>query len=182
MRLFPLNFWTSSNISCRIPESYRFPMELCTLDYLMAKILVLHGPNLNLLGQREPGHYGNLKLQDVNARLQEVASENKVEMSVFQSNAEHELIEKVHNAQSDGVDFIVINPAAFTHTSVALRDAFSGVQIPFIEIHISNVHAREEFRQHSFFSDIAIGVICGLGVYGYEAAFRAAINYIETRN
>lgn len=148
----------------------------------MSKILVLHGPNLNLLGQREPGHYGSSTLQDVNTRLQTVASELEADISIYQSNAEHDLIEKVHNAQADGVDFIVINPAAFTHTSVALRDAFSAVQIPFIEIHISNVHAREEFRQHSFFSDIAIGVICGLGVYGYEAAFRAAINYLETRN
>jgi len=157
-------------------------MEICTFDDIMPKILVLNGPNLNMLGTREPGHYGKTSLQDINASLQALAKENSVDLATFQSNAEHELIDKVHQAKTDGIDIIIINPAAFTHTSVALRDAFSAVQIPFIEIHISNVHAREEFRQHSFFSDIAIGVICGLGVFGYEAAYRAALNYLDTRN
>ncbi len=148
----------------------------------MAKILILHGPNLNLLGQREPDHYGKATLNSINERLQNIAAERDVALSVFQSNAEHELVLKVQQALPDKVDAIVINPAAFTHTSIALRDALSAVHIPFIEIHLSNVHAREEFRHHSFFSDIAVGVICGLGAYGYEAALNAAIHYIETRN
>ncbi len=145
----------------------------------MAKILVLHGPNLNLLGQREPTHYGTTRLLDINTRLQAIASENAVELLVFQSNAEHELIALVQDAPDRQIDFIVINPAAYTHTSIALRDAFSAVKIPFIEIHLSNVHAREAFRQHSYFSDIAQGVICGLGAYGYEAALNAAIQFIK---
>lgn len=148
----------------------------------MAKILILHGPNLNLLGQREPAHYGKSNLQGINQHLENIAKEKKCELVTYQSNAEHELINKIQQAPSDGFEFIIINPAAFTHTSVALRDAFSAVQIPFIEIHISNVYAREEFRQHSFFSDIAVGVICGLGAYGYEAALNAAIHFLETRN
>ena len=147
----------------------------------MSKILLLNGPNLNLLGTREPGHYGNSTLPEIIERLQKIAADNGVELEALQSNAEHELIDKVHRAPEEKVDFILINPAAFTHTSVALRDALSGVKVPFIEIHLSNVHAREAFRQHSYFSDIAIGVISGLGAYGYEAALGAAINYLETR-
>lgn len=148
----------------------------------MAKILIIHGPNLNLLGTREPAHYGKTRLEDINKTLQTIANAHKVEIIITQSNAEHELIDTVQNAPNEGVDFILINPAAFTHTSIALRDAFSAVQIPFIEIHLSNVHARESFRHHSYFSDIAQGVICGLGAYGYEAALNAAIQILETRN
>lgn len=134
------------------------------------RVLVLHGPNLNLLGTREPTHYGTTTLAQINARLARLAAEQGVQVSDFQSNAEADLIERVHAAASEGIDFIIINPAAFTHTSVALRDALTGVGIPFIEVHLSNVHAREPFRHRSFFSDVAVGVICGLGAQGYEAA------------
>ena len=147
----------------------------------MAKILVIHGPNLNLLGTREPDHYGTTSLAEVDASLANTAKQAGHKLTSIQSNAEHELIDKVHKAPEEKVDFILINPAAFTHTSVALRDALAGVKIQFIEIHLSNVHARETFRQHSYFSDIAVGVISGLGAYGYEAALGAAINYLETR-
>jgi 3-dehydroquinate dehydratase II len=133
-------------------------------------VLVLHGPNLNLLGTREPTHYGTATLAQINARLGAVAAEGGLQLSTFQSNSEAALIERIHAATGDGVDFIIINPAAFTHTSVALRDALAGVAIPFIEVHLSNVHAREPFRHKSFFSDLAVGVICGLGAQGYEAA------------
>jgi 3-dehydroquinate dehydratase-2 len=134
------------------------------------RVLVLHGPNLNLLGTREPTHYGTTTLAQINARLARLAAEQGVQVSDFQSNAEADLIERVHAAAAEGIDFIIINPAAFTHTSVALRDALTGVGIPFIEVHLSNVHARETFRHRSFFSDVAVGVICGLGAQGYEAA------------
>jgi len=147
----------------------------------MAKILVLHGPNLNLLGEREPGHYGRDTLVSINQGLSEVAQRENHETEAFQSNAEHELIDRVHLAKSDGIEFIIINPAAFTHTSVALRDAFSAVKIPFIEVHLSNVHARESFRHHSYFSDIAVGVICGLGAQSYELALAAAIKFLDMR-
>lgn len=147
----------------------------------MAKILVLHGPNLNLLGEREPGHYGSDTLQSINQSLRDLAQSHNHEIDTFQSNAEHELLNQVHQAKADGVEFIVINPAAFTHTSVALRDAFSAVKIPFIEVHLSNVHARESFRHHSYFSDIAVGVICGLGAQSYELALSAAIKILDTR-
>lgn len=143
----------------------------------MSKILVLNGPNLNLLGVREPGIYGSTGLKEVNEKLLSIASENGVELETFQSNAEFEIINKIHSAMGN-VDYIVINPAAFTHTSVAIRDALLGVKIPFFEVHISNVHAREEFRHHSYLSDIATGVICGLGTDGYEYALRAAIKKI----
>ena len=133
-------------------------------------VLVLHGPNLNLLGTREPTHYGTTTLAQINARLSRLAAEQGVQVSDFQSNAEADLIERIHASVGEGVDFIIINPAAFTHTSVALRDALTGVGIPFIEVHLSNVHAREPFRHRSFFSDVAVGVICGLGAQGYEAA------------
>lgn len=141
----------------------------------MANILVLNGPNLNLLGSREPDHYGKVTLDDINAALNEAAEAAGHSLSHFQSNAEHELVNRVHQASAEQVEFIIINPAAFTHTSVALRDALAGVAIPFIEVHLSNVHAREEFRQQSYFSDIAVGVISGLGAQGYQLALDGAI-------
>ena len=141
----------------------------------MPDLLVINGPNLNLLGTREPQHYGMETLENINQRLEQQASARGFSLDCVQSNAESELIEHVHQAGKQGVRFILINPAAFTHTSVALRDALSGVDIPFIEIHLSNVHAREAFREHSYFSDIAVGVISGLGAQGYELAMQAAL-------
>lgn len=141
----------------------------------MNNILVIHGPNLNLLGTREPEVYGAQTLSDINTRLQAVASEIGVRITAFQSNHEGEIVEAIHKArfQSDAsYDAIIINPAAFTHTSVAIRDALAGVGLPFVEVHLSNVHKREAFRHHSYFSDLAVGVVCGLGAYGYEAALR----------
>ena len=146
----------------------------------MAKILIIHGPNLNLLGTREPEHYGSTTLSQIDDRLAEVASKSGHSLTSVQSNAEHELVDAVQKANDDGTDYIIINPAAFTHTSVALRDAISAVEIPFIEVHLSNVHAREEFRQHSYFSDLALGVISGLGAIGYQLALTAIIDKIET--
>ncbi|HCI54021.1 MAG TPA: type II 3-dehydroquinate dehydratase [Gallionella sp.] len=143
----------------------------------MKAILVLHGPNLNLLGSREPEVYGNTTLDEINAGLIAFAAENGGKLSCMQSNSEAALIDRIHQARNDGTAFIVINPAAFTHTSVALRDALAGVAIPFIEIHLSNVHAREAFRRESFFSDLAVGVICGLGAAGYKYAVQYALNY-----
>jgi len=145
----------------------------------MANILVLNGPNLNLLGTREPEHYGAATLADIEDSLSSAASAAEITLDFFQTNAEHELVEKVHSARSN-VDFIIINPAAFTHTSVALRDALSAVEIPFIEVHLSNVHAREAFRHNSYLSDIATGVICGLGAQGYELALQAAIRQLNS--
>ena len=145
----------------------------------MAKLLLLHGPNLNLLGTREPEIYGGETLQTVNNRLIEQAQSAGHQLYAKQSNAEHELIQSIHDAAKDGVNFIIINPGAFTHTSVALRDALLGVAIPFIEVHLSNVHAREEFRHHSYFSDIALGVICGFGIKSYELALQAALNTLD---
>jgi len=144
----------------------------------MPKFLVLNGPNLNLLGVREPGHYGSQTLDAINTRLDEWAGKQGVELRTFQSNAESELIEQIHSAPDDAIDFIVFNPAGFTHTSVALRDALLAVKIPFIEVHLSNVHAREDFRKQSYFSDIAVGVISGLGPIGYELALQAALSYL----
>ncbi len=144
----------------------------------MAKILVLNGPNLNMLGIREPKHYGRVTLSEIQQRLEGLAKQASHELDFFQSNAEHELVEKIHQAYHDSVDFIIINPAAFTHTSVAIRDALSAAAIPFIEVHLSNVHAREAFRHHSYFSDLAIGVICGLGDQGYEFALQASIKHL----
>lgn len=141
------------------------------------KILVLHGPNLNLLGMREPGHYGHDTLPQINERLQRMAQNAGAELEAFQSNGEAELIERVHQARPEGVSFIVVNPAAYTHTSVALRDALAAVAIPFIEVHLSNVFARESFRHHSYFSDLAVGVISGLGAKGYELALEFALQY-----
>lgn len=145
----------------------------------MAKLLVLQGPNLNLLGTREPEIYGATTLADIEQQLIAQANRAGHELEHLQSNAEYHLIDRIHAARTDGTDFIIINPAAFTHTSVAIRDALAGVAIPFIEIHISNVHARETFRHHSYLSDIAVGVICGLGVHGYELALQAALQQLE---
>ena len=140
----------------------------------MARVLLLNGPNLNLLGTREPAVYGTETLEAIEKRAAVVARETGHELVSFQSNAEHELIERIHRAKGDAVDFVIINPGAFTHTSIALRDALLGTAVPFIEVHLSNTYAREAFRRHSYFSDIAVGVICGLGAYGYEVAIRAA--------
>ncbi len=139
----------------------------------MAKITILNGPNLNLLGLREPGHYGNKTLADIQKSTEALASKAGHTLSFYQNNAEHEIVELIHQAFAEQVDFIIINPAAFTHTSVAIRDALLATKIPFIEVHLSNVHARESFRKHSYFSDIAEGVICGLGATGYELALQA---------
>jgi 3-dehydroquinate dehydratase-2 len=140
----------------------------------MARLLLLNGPNLNLLGTREPAVYGTDTLEAIEKRAAEVARECGHELIAFQSNAEHELIERIHRARSGGVAFLIVNPGAFTHTSIALRDAILATGLPFLEVHLSNTQARESFRRHSYFSDIAIGVISGLGAFGYEAAVRAA--------
>jgi 3-dehydroquinate dehydratase-2 len=140
----------------------------------MPKILVIHGPNLNLLGERETQHYGKDSLETINRRLAEQGKRLGLEVTAFQSNAEAPLIDRIHGAKSDETAYIIINPAAFTHTSVALRDALAAVRIPFIEVHLSNVHAREDFRKHSYFSDLAVGVIAGLGPMVYELALEAA--------
>jgi 3-dehydroquinate dehydratase-2 len=144
----------------------------------MPQILVLHGPNLNLLGDREPEHYGQLGLPAINERLVELGDAAGAQVECFQSNAEHALVERVHKARADGVDFIIVNPAAFTHTSIALRDALLAAAIPFIEVHLSNVHTREDFRRHSYFSDAAVGVITGFGADSYWLAMRAALNRV----
>jgi 3-dehydroquinate dehydratase-2 len=144
----------------------------------MARVLLLNGPNLNLLGSREPGIYGSCTLESIEQRAMELAREAAHELSAFQSNAEHELIERIHRSSADGIEFLIFNPGAFTHTSVALRDAILGVKLPFIEVHLSNTQAREPFRRHSYFSDIAVGVIAGLGAFGYELAVRAAVRQL----
>jgi 3-dehydroquinate dehydratase II len=146
----------------------------------MARVLLLNGPNLNLLGSREPELYGTDTLASIEARLRELAAEAGHELVAFQSNAEHELIERVHAAPRSGIGFLIFNPGAFSHTSVALRDALLGVRLPFIEVHLSNTYARESFRRHSYFSDIAIGCIVGLGPLGYDLALRAAIRRLQT--
>jgi len=143
--------------------------------FAMARLLLLHGPNLNLLGSREPEVYGHDTLAQIDARLAEQASAAGHQLDTFQSNAEHALVERIHAARGDGTAFILINPAAFTHTSVALRDALLGVAIPFIELHLSNPHAREPFRHHSYLSDKAVGVVCGFGADSYRLALDAAI-------
>lgn len=145
----------------------------------MPKILVLHGPNLNLLGTREPDIYGHATLADIDADLAANARTSGIELASYQSNAEHELIERVQSARDDGTAFILINPGAFTHTSVALRDALAAVKIPFIEVHLSNPHAREAFRRVSYFSDIAVGVIAGFGAQSYQLALRAALHHLQ---
>lgn len=145
----------------------------------MGKILVINGPNLNLLGTREPEIYGSQTLLDIERGLMSLASKAGHSLHTIQSNAEHELIDSVHEARRDETDFIILNPAGFTHTSVALRDALLAVAIPFIEVHLSNVYARESFRRRSLFSDVALGKICGLGALGYELALRAAIEQMK---
>jgi len=147
----------------------------------MPELLVLNGPNLNLLGMREPEHYGRDTLDSINHRLAERAKAASIGIQFFQSNAEHELVARIQKAIQDKVAFILINPAAFTHTSVALRDALAASGIPFIEVHLSNIHAREPFRKHSYFSDLARGVISGLGAVGYELAFDAAVQLIKSQ-
>lgn len=148
----------------------------------LSTILLLNGPNLNLLGSREPDVYGPQTLADIETRLTTQADAAGHRLESFQSNGEQALIERIHQAKSEGVAFILINPAAFTHTSVALRDALLAAAIPFIEIHLSNVHARESFRHHSYFSDIALGVISGLGAHGYELALQAALASLAGKN
>jgi len=145
----------------------------------MANILVLNGPNLNLLGVREPGLYGSQTLADIEATLAAESKGGRHQIQFLQSNAEHQLIDRIHLAFQEGVDFILINPGAYTHTSIALRDAFLATRIPFIEVHLSNVHAREPFRKTSYLSDIAKGVISGFGPLSYELALKAAIHFLE---
>jgi 3-dehydroquinate dehydratase-2 len=148
-------------------------------EFAMKKVLVMNGPNLNLLGTREPHIYGATTLADVNEKMVTLGRELGLEVATFQSNFEGALVERVHQARQEGVEFVVINPAAYTHTSVALRDAFKGVGMPLVEVHISNVHTREPFRHHSYFSDIAVGTVVGLGTFGYEAALTFAAKYLE---
>jgi 3-dehydroquinate dehydratase-2 len=145
----------------------------------MSTILILNGPNLNLLGTREPEKYGLETLEQINQQLTDAASDAGHSANCFQSNAEHDLIQRIHDAKQQGVDYIIFNPGAFTHTSVAIRDALLGVAIPFIEVHLSNVHAREEFRRHSYFSDIADGVICGFGANSYSLALQAVVTKLK---
>ena len=145
----------------------------------MPRILLINGPNLNLLGRREPGWYGEVTLPAIEERLRLLATKRGATLETFQSNAEHELVDRVQALASSPVDFAIVNPGAFTHTSIALRDALLAVTVPFIEVHLSNVHAREPFRQHSYFSDIAVGSIVGLGAQGYELALAAALDRLE---
>ena len=143
----------------------------------MTHITVLNGPNLNMLGIREPDLYGAQTLKDIQTKLEGLAKAQQIDLSFFQSNAEHKLVERIHLAYEQSEDFIIINPAAFTHTSVSIRDALLATQLPFIEVHLSNIYAREPFRQHSYFSDVAQGVISGFGAFGYELALQAAIKH-----
>ena len=143
------------------------------------KILVLNGPNLNMLGTREPGVYGVVTLQQIENNLKLLLNNSKYEMEFYQSNHEGNLVDKIQDTLNSQVKFIIINPAAYTHTSVAIRDALLATKLPFIEVHLSNVHARESFRQHSYLSDVAIGVICGLGAHGYNVAMEYAIKYLQ---
>lgn len=145
----------------------------------MSQILVLHGPNLNMLGQREPEVYGTVTLAEINKNLELFAHAAGHKLSCFQSNAEHELVDRIHDAKINKIDFIIINPGAFAHTSIAIRDAFLSVSVPFIEVHLSNIFAREKFRQHSYLADIAVAMIVGMGVLGYEVAIEAAEQYLE---
>ncbi len=147
----------------------------------MQNILIVHGPNLNLLGTREPDVYGRVTLDEINAKLSAQALAKGAKLAYFQSNAEGALVDRIQQARTDGIDFIIINPAAFTHTSVAIRDALSAVAIPFVEVHLSNVFAREAFRKESYFSDIAVGVISGLGATGYELALQFALQHSVRR-
>ena len=154
--------------------------ELLLDNSNMAKLLLLNGPNLNLLGSREPDVYGSETLEDIAKNLKTIAQSEGHQLDHFQSNSETDLINKIHQAAQEETQFILFNPAAYTHTSIALRDALLGTQIPFIEIHLSNVHQRESFRQHSYFSDIAVGSIVGLGAQGYELALQAAVRRLES--
>jgi len=147
----------------------------------MANILLLNGPNLNLLGTREPEVYGSETLADITQHLESLAQQNNHQLTYFQSNSEHELINTIHTAQQQAVEFIIINPGALTHTSIAIRDAFLGTGIPFIEVHLSNIHQREPFRHHSYLSDIANGVILGLGSQGYQLALQAAMTQLDNQ-
>lgn len=147
----------------------------------MAAILVLHGPNLNLLGTREPQHYGHTNLASIDSTLATLAQQAGHKIQSLQSNAEHVLIDRIHAAAVEGIPFIIINPAGLTHTSVSLRDALAAVAIPFIEVHLSNIYRREDFRKRSFFSDLAVGVISGLGAQGYELAMQAAIRHLQSK-
>lgn len=144
----------------------------------MAKILVLHGPNLNLLGTREPEVYGFTTLAEIDARLLEMAQLLGHSLDSFQSNSEGDLVNRIQQARIEAVEAVVINPAAYTHTSVAIRDALLGIAVPFVEIHLSNPHTREDFRKYSYFSDVAVGVVCGFGVFGYECALQAILNHL----
>lgn len=146
-----------------------------------SRILLLNGPNLNMLGAREPAHYGRQSLADIENHLKNLAAQHNVELDCFQANSEEKLIDKIHQSFQQ-VDFILINPAAYTHTSVALRDALLAVAIPFVEIHLSNIHKREPFRHHSYFSDVAEGVICGLGAKGYEFALLFALDFLSKKS
>lgn len=150
--------------------------------YKAANILILHGPNLNLLGAREPEIYGDVTLRDINRNLEKLAANASVKIDFFQHNAESALIDRVQLCMKDGTDFIIVNPAAYTHTSIALRDALAAVKLPFVEVHLSNIFSRESFRQHSYFSDLAIGVISGLGVKGYELALQYALDQNQRHN
>ena len=143
---------------------------------MISRLLVLHGPNLNLLGRREPEKYGTTTLEQINAKIREKAANATIDVDILQSNEEAELVGRVQRLLDDPVDFLIINPAAFTHTSVALRDAIAAVRVPFVEVHLSNVFAREPFRHHSYFTDIAVGMICGLGPKGYELAVDYALS------
>jgi 3-dehydroquinate dehydratase-2 len=146
------------------------------------RILALHGPNLNLLGTREPEIYGQMTLADIHIAMESRARADGVQLESFQSNHEGQLIDRIQAAAAEGIDFIIINPAAYTHTSIALRDALAAVGIPFVEVHLSNIHNREAFRRHSYFSDLAVGVICGLGAYGYLAALDFALDRLRERS
>jgi len=146
------------------------------------RILVLHGPNLNLLGTREPEVYGHTTLADIHTAMESRARANGVQLESFQSNHEGQLVDRVQAAAAEGIDFIIINPAAYTHTSIALRDALAAVRIPFVEVHLSNIHTREPFRHHSYFSDLAVGVICGLSIQGYLAAVDFAVARLQEQS
>jgi 3-dehydroquinate dehydratase-2 len=154
---------------------------MSTDKHKMASILVIQGPNLNLLGSREPAIYGHETLEDIHQHLHAQATAAQVSLLTFQSNHEGELIDRIHAAKTAGVQFIILNPGGYSHTSVALRDALVGVEIPFIEVHLSNIHQREAFRHHSYFSDVAVGVICGLGSMGYRLALEAVIAKLNNK-
>jgi len=161
------------------PKSKKASAKMAADAGRSARILVLHGPNLNLLGTREPDVYGRTTLADIHAMMEARARADGVQIESFQSNSEGGLIDRVQAAGTEGIECIIINPGGYTHTSIALRDALAAVRIPFVEVHLSNIHAREAFRQHSYFSDIAVGVICGLGAQGYALALEAALSRIQ---